>query len=289
MLISAFSDPGASGHENEDWVSAKPGLIVVLDGATARTDTGCTHGISWYSANLGAAISAFAADGGTALVDVLRLAIERVADQHRECDLSQPGTPSAAVAILRTNSAGMRAAGEVDVPGGLNNLHNEELEYLTLGDVTVVLDCGADLQVITDARVDATASTERAEADRQPIGSPEKQAALLRMKYAELAARNKPDGYWIAAADPGVVTEALAGRVPLSTVRRAAVLSDGGARIVRLFKLLDWPALLDLLDKYGPADAVRQVRALEAADPYGHRWPRNKRSDDATIAYARFD
>lgn len=268
MRISAFSDPAESGHDNEDWVSASPGLIVVLDGATARTDTGCTHGIAWYSRNLGSAISAFASDRSTALADAVRLAIGRVASQHPECDLAHPGTPSAAVAVLRTN--------------------DDALEYLTLGDVTVVLECGADLQVITDERVDATARSERAEADKHLIGAPEKQAALLRMKHAELSARNKPDGYWIAAADPDAAAKALIGSVPLGELGRAAVLSDGSARIVRLFELLDWPGLLDLLDKSGPVEVIRRVRAIEAADPEGRRWPRNKRSDDATVVYAPF-
>jgi hypothetical protein len=52
--------------------------------------------------------------------------------------------------------------------------------------------------------VDKTARAEREEADRHPFGSAEKQAALLRMKHAELAARNQPGGYWVAAAARGM-------------------------------------------------------------------------------------
>jgi hypothetical protein len=107
------------------------------------------------------------------------------------------------------------------------------------------------------------------------------------MKHAELAVRNQPGGYWVAASDPNVVTQALTGKVALKGLLRTAVLSDGAARIVVPFGVVDWAGLLDTLDENGPHEVVRRIRALEAADPEGRRWPRNKRSDDATIVYAR--
>jgi len=33
MRVSAYSDPAIEDGDNEDWVSAAPGLIVVVDGA----------------------------------------------------------------------------------------------------------------------------------------------------------------------------------------------------------------------------------------------------------------
>ncbi|MEU9505584.1 hypothetical protein AB0D32_04800 [Micromonospora sp. NPDC048170] len=265
MIVDAVSDPAKPGAENEDWFSASSRLVVVLDGATARTDTGCVHGVSWYAAHLGAAISAYAEDVARALPDALSLAIKAVAGEHPSCDLQSAGTPSSAVAILRAN-------GEV-------------VEYLALGDISLVFDCGDRLEVITDDRVEGTAGVERAEADKYPIGSQQKNDAMVRMKHAELAARNMPGGFWVAAADPTVAREALTGAFPLRGLRRCAVLTDGAARLVRMFDLLTWSSLLDLLAESGPAEVVSRVRAIEAKDPEGHRWPRNKRSDDATVVY----
>jgi hypothetical protein len=105
------------------------------------------------------------------------------------------------------------------------------------------------------------------------------------MKHAELAARNTPGGYWIAASDPSAVDHALTGAVPVTAVRRVAMLTDGAARAVDLFGLYDWPKLLDLVASQGPSALVDQVRTAEASDPRGIRWPRNKLSDDATVAY----
>ena len=267
MRVSAFSEAANGDNDNEDWVSTSAGLIIVLDGATARTDTGCIHGTSWYATHLGSAVSSLASDRDVPLQQALGLAIRRVADLHRACILSHPGTPSAAVAIVR--------------------VANDVVDYLLLGDITIVLDANDEPQVITDDRVDTTAQAERALADRYPIGSPEKHAALIRMKHAELAVRNKPGGYWVAATDPTVITHALTGKTSVNDLHRVAVLTDGAARIVQLFGLLSWKELLNLLSEAGPDEAVRRIRSLEAADPLGNRWPRNKRSDDATIVFAQ--
>lgn len=266
MRVAIATQAGNPKTPNEDWAFASERLVVVLDGATARTDTGCVHGVAWYAAKLGSALTGLATDRGTKLGQALTYAIRFTADEHRsECDLTHPGTPSAAVAVVRVQA--------------------ETVEYLVLGDVTIAIDTSDGVQVITDNRVSATAAAERAEADRYPFGSAEKQAALVRMKHAELAARNQPGGYWVAAENPTVAVHAIKGTVPLDQVRRIAVLTDGAARIVDLFGLLDWPAVLDVLDDAGPTELIRRVRAIEAADPTCMRWARNKRSDDATAAY----
>lgn len=69
-------------------------------------------------------------------------------------------------------------------------------------------------------------------------------------------------------------------------MRRLALLTDGAARLVHLFDLLDWRAALDLMSEAGPDELVKRVRAIEAADPVAARWPRNKASDDATAIFA---
>jgi hypothetical protein len=265
MRVLAASEPAQQEGSNEDWFSASPGLVVVLDGATARTETGCRHGVSWYVAQLGAAVSVLAMKRDTSLRDALSGAITTVADQHRECDLESPGTPSAAVAVLRVSEP--------------------HVEYLALGDISIVFDAHSGLHAITDDRVEKTAVVERRNADRFPIGTPEKQGALIAMKHAELAARNQPGGFWVAAADPTVTQHAIVDSLSLSDLRGCAVLTDGAARIVRLFELLEWRELIELLDQAGPDEVLRRVRSTEEIDPVGMKWPRNKRSDDATIVY----
>lgn len=256
--------PGSKDKATEDWVGITPELAVVLDGGTARTETGCEHGVSWYAHQLGAAIVAQAVDP-VSLADCLARAISYVTDLHPQCDHAHPGTPSAAAGIVR--------------------LTPTQVEYLVLGDITVVLQTAKGLTVVADDRVSHTAQPARQRAARLPIGSPEKAEALLEMKSGELAARNTPGGYWVAATDPRAVVEAKTGMVPLDQVRAAAVLSDGAARAVCDFNLMDWDSAVQLLGEIGPTELIHRVRNAEAGDPLGIRWPRNKASDDATAVY----
>jgi hypothetical protein len=261
--IQVASLAGTTDKASEDWALTTPELLVVLDGATARTETGCVHGIAWYARHLGSAIVERATEREDLRL-VLAEAIAIVAREHPECDLTHPGTPSAGVAILRVDG-----------------------DYLVLGDVAMAAQTGQGLFVVVDDRVSKTAAEERAEVDRHLIGTPEKAAALIPMKVAELAARNVPGGYWIAAADPAAAEHALTGRLELPPGLPFALLSDGAARAVD-FGLMTWEGILGEATRQ-PAKVLNAVRAAEASDPFGARWPRNKASDDATIVIATVD
>lgn len=254
------------GQENEDWLACTSGLVVVLDGATVRTATKCSHGPAWYARKLGAAIIGHAASMSQELAVILADSIRDVAALHETtCDLTHPASPSAAVGIIRV--------------GG------DSTQYLILGDVTVVAQVSGEVIAISDDRVSQTALDERREADRYPIGSEEKQAAMQRMKVIELAAKNTPGGYWISGSDPRVVEYAITGTWATAQLDKIAVLTDGAARYVDLFRQADWPSVLASLGSVGPVNLINAVRQLEQDDPEGRRYPRNKRSDDATAAY----
>jgi hypothetical protein len=265
MHFTGATIHGGAG-ENEDWLAATPDLIVVLDGATVRTETGCHHGPAWYTRKLGAAIIATAADQQLSLAEVLAAAIAEVATLHPECDLKRPGAPSAGAGIVRRDG--------------------DLLRYLVLGDITIALASDAGVQVISDERVSSTALAERAEADRYLIGTPEKTAAMIRMKEVELAAQNHDGGYWISAANPAAVEHALVGELNANDIRQFALLSDGAARLVNAFDAATWPEVLDLLATAGPNELISRVREIEDSDPLGEKYRRNKKSDDATVIYA---
>ncbi|MET7751626.1 hypothetical protein [Micromonospora sp. NPDC005367] len=87
---------------------------MVLDGAIARTGTGCVHGIAWYAAKLGSALAGLCADRDSEPANALMYGIRFTADQHRDtCDPSHPA-PSAATAT--------------------RTLKDTALEYSVLGD-----------------------------------------------------------------------------------------------------------------------------------------------------------
>ncbi len=267
MYVSVATEPGGAAP-NEDWVAGTPTLAVVLDGlSTAGLDTGCRHGVPWYVAQLGGHVVAALAESDRTLADGLADSLDRVARLHPECDLKNPGTPSATVAILRER------------PG--------YFDHLVLADSPVVLESHSGVTVLTDLRVDEVCQDLRAETERFRTGTPEHRESVAKLVAAQREIRNTEDGYWVAASGPEAALHALTGTAVAGDVRSAAVMSDGVSRLVTEYGMATWEAVLDQLREGGPASLIRRVREVEATDPHGQRWPRYKAGDDAAVAFCQ--
>ncbi|MGV9386560.1 protein phosphatase 2C domain-containing protein [Nonomuraea sp. NPDC003707] len=265
--------PGRDDKANEDYVSATvnstSARAVLLDGAGGPSElpTGCDHGTPWYVNQLGDHAMFYMRDPRMALTTALAKAIDAVADSHGVfCDLNNPGTPSSTVVMARI------AQGQV--------------EYLVLGDSTFVADVNGTIQTISDRRIDRVAVAEYQQMASLPTGTPEHQAARIAFVTKQRRLRNRPKGlgYWIASNDPEAAHHAHIGSFPADEVRRIALLSDGATRYVE-FGLGGWEDLLNVLDSSAPERLFTEIRAAEASDPAGERWPRAKRRDDIAAAY----
>jgi hypothetical protein len=242
-VLLSYATEATPGLENEDLVVAGTNWAVVLDGATLRKGVDC--GCTHGPGWL-----------------VRRLGGELAGR------LSSDNGP---LADLLAES--IKAVRDLHPECDLDNRDSpsttvavlrwgQTVEWLVLADSPVLLDTGSEVQVIRDDRV-----------DRLPSYTTE----------AVRAARNSPDGFWVASTRPEAAYEALTGEA--SDVRRAALLSDGASRLVERFGLMDWTELLDLLGREGPEELIRRTRASEAQGP---ELPRGKRYDDATAVLIRF-
>lgn len=263
-MFSLATD-AAPGRPNEDFVIATPDLAIVVDGAGVPMG-GCHHGVALYARQLGVrTMAALVGRPDLPLADGLAEGIRQVAALHADtCDLDHPGTPCAAVGILR--------------------IGEENVDALSLSDVTVVVDTVDGPQVTCDLAIEETCGTEPAALAGLRFNTPEHAAALARLVDRQTRTRNQDPGWWVAAANPEAAYRAKTASVPLGAVRRMAVFSDGATRPVDQMGLYDWPEYLDLLDKLTPQGLIAHVRSIEASDPDGERFPRTKRHDDATIA-----
>ena len=268
--MNIATSPARPDQSNEDFTAACATGAVLLDGAgLSGTTTRCVHGVAWYARHLGGALLAGLTDPDRPLHAVLADGIRETASLHADpCHLEDdPGTPSATVVMVR--------------------VAGDRLEYLVLADsVLLLVPAGPAAPVaITDIRADEVRGVERRELDTVPGGTPEHAEALRRHVQASRAYRNRPGGFWVAAADPSAADEAIVGDVPIGDLASVALLSDGASRIVDLFGLTDWPGVAALLGSGGTGELIRRVRAAEDEDPRGARWPRGKAHDDATVAY----
>ncbi|MGW2049506.1 integrase [Streptomyces sp. NPDC001858] len=267
MNVALASLPSETGQQNEDFAAAAAGAAVLLDGAgVAGADTGCTHGIAWFSSTLGGLLlSTITAHPARSLADCLADAIRVVRSLHEgSCDLTHRASPTSTVVVVRASTGA--------------------LEYLVLGDSTLLLaDQDGKTTAVTDQRLDEAGKRLRAPVDELPTGTPEHAAALARYRDALTGLRNRPRGFWIAGPDLQAAEHALTGTVPLESLASVTLLSDGATRLVDSFELVTWEGVLAVLGSSGPDELIRRVRAAEADDPDGRRWPRGKAQDDATV------
>jgi hypothetical protein len=251
MRYVTYATEPTPGRPNEDYVLAGPTWVAVLDGATAPpgVDSGCSHDVRWLVRHLGTALAAGLSGSRDALDAILAEAIKTVCADHGDTCDLTNPDSPSSTVAVVRERAG-------------------ELDYLVLADSPIILDTLQGLRTILDDRI---------------AHLPDYTLEGVRSR------RNRPGGFWVASTNPEAGFHAARGSVALGDVRRAALLTDGAARFVERFRLGDWQALLDLLERQGPDELIQRVRKAEEAEPESERkGERRKRQDDATAAFVRY-
>ena len=271
MQVTLASRPSPDAVSNEDFIAATTSVVVVVDGASVPPGlaTGCVHGTAWFARQLGVQLlGLLTTEADHSPADSLAQAISHVAALHADtCDLGHPGSPSATVAVLRERP--------------------ETVDYLVLGDTTILLEQPTGIRAITDDRLETVASVQHDAMHQQATGSADHARSFAQLVTEQRRHRNHPDGFWVASTNPDAAQHALVDTVARESLHRAAVLSDGATRLVDRFGLVDWSSFLAVLAEQGPDAIIAQVRAAEQSDPDGQRWPRGKRHDDASAAFCQ--
>jgi Protein phosphatase 2C len=279
-FVSA-SAPALGRIHNEDATGTfKDHTAWVLDGADdpLADTTKCPHGAYWYAHSLNRAIAQSLPEDEPSLDLLLHRAIQRVRDAHQaECEDPWHRKPSSTVAILRFDSG--------------------SLEYLVLGDASILLESSDAVIHVTDRRMHQIARDIRhAILDRLQRGhgfdDPQRPALLRELVTQEQRARNTATGYPIAAYDPTAAFNSISGRLAIdassSSIGCAVLLTDGAERALLPFGLYqDWRHFIKSVSEEGPARSIEKTREAELLDSSGQNFPRTKASDDASIVVWR--
>jgi len=264
MKLLHHSEPDPTNTTNDDkigWHATPTGIwLWCLDGATLPTDVPscCNHTTTWYVKILDHALRTATSQPHTTPTDALAQAIHAVTQQHPCPDADKNG-PSATAIIA--------------------HYQPPKITWALLGDNTLLIqDHAGHLQHHTDTRLSTIAINQRTALKNAHNQS--KTSFHQKLILAERDARNRPGGYWIAAANPTAANHALTGTE--HNPHTIALLTDGATRLIE-FELTNWQGLLDTLTTHGPAHLIHQTRRAEHTDPNGQLWPRSKCHDDATV------
>ncbi|WP_304452640.1 protein phosphatase 2C domain-containing protein [Nocardiopsis sp. YSL2] len=266
MPFLLATEPGHPDRDNEDFAAVTADGVVLLDGVSAPpgVDTGCGHGVAWYTRRLGGLLLAGLA-GDRPLGDVLAEAITAVSALHGpDCDLGGQETPSATVVLVR--------------------FVGDRLDHLVLSDsVLLAEDTDGAVTAITDTRLDDLRRKLASAPPATAEGAPGRTAGLGERGRTIRAHRNVPGGFWTAGADPRAAAEALTGTLPLHELAGFAAMTDGATRGVEVFGAQTWHDCYVLAARNGPAALIGRVRALERDDAGQRRYTPGKLHDDATV------
>jgi len=266
MRITAAQLP--EPPDGADRIIVTRSAVAVLDGASAFEPAGVPPGE--YASRLGASIAAALNDRPDApLASVLAEAIAATASMLGLAD--DGGCPSSTVAMARFTG--------------------DALDLLALGDSYVFYGTGPGVPctgTLTDGRLAGLRlPQQRQYRERLAAGSgfDDAHRELLRaLQREQRRHRNRPGGYWIAAANPAAASHALTLTLPATPETWAVLATDGAVNTGRHLGLDDWPALA----RSGPAALSRLLRHCQDweqhSDPGGRQFPRSKRHDDKAIA-----
>jgi hypothetical protein len=276
--LSAATEAGAKVNEDGygQWPGEAPRAAWVLDGVTGINDRARLPGptdAAWFVAQVQEALPALLSAGpDMPAADLVGELVNELERRQSAAWLDARGadgceTPAASFALVR--------------------LIGSEIEVLRLGDCLVLLEATDGAVTVMDHPVLAAIEAETRDAllalRAQGITEP-KQAFLAMMPRlrAERLRRNLPDGYGVLAAERGCMPMIHVDRMPARTLRRILLVSDGYYRLVDHYGAVTDAELVRRTEELGADAMLRQLRAIEAADPLATRHPRLKIADDAT-------
>lgn len=276
-VLDSVSRPGSADKRNEDASGAAGDYLWVLDGAQLPgwPPLFPPSDAAWFTAALSARLEALAphASDGPALLaeavsDVADMFLAQAPGERRE-PLSWPITQ---VVLARVG------AGVCD----LWSLGDSAAYLLDADGRVTVLDAVPDLR---DAETKEVADLfARTGAGTSGVRT----TPLFRERWAERRRRQMSgEEPPVLSLDPAIIEHAAHCPLAYSPGAHLLLATDGFSALVELYEARDPASLVHASIQGGLEPLVKEIRAIEAADPEGMRYPRYKTSDDTTALLAR--
>jgi len=276
QLLDSLSLPGDPAKANEDAFGHRDAAAVVIDGATMLGD-GLMPGPSdaQWIAQFGARRLMAHLEGGDGARKALRAAL---ADTQKSFEALRRHPPED---VWQTPCASMMLAVE----------NESRLEFLWFGDCAALVKHGDGPVVAVGETMDKRA----AEADRARAIAKEKNlspaSGLRRPEFIDAlrAARNRINSgnNWLFSPDVRAASHVSRRIVKLSPGSTVLLATDGLLALASDYGAYSADRLMAAALDKGLAALGEELRAIEAGDEGGDKFPRFKKSDDATALLLR--
>jgi hypothetical protein len=274
-LIEAVSAPGNAARTNEDAWKHAGAMAAVFDGATGLGENLLPgdSDAAWLARVAAERLAAHAELGLSALEALRGAAGDAEGAFGRRAPIENWEVPFASLML---------------VEGG----GDEPLEAFWFGDCAgLVLAPGEGVQVIGEAfgkRVAEASQATRlaAELGRGPAAAKVDPAFLPALRVSR-SRYNTEGGQWVFGPMRACVDHIKRGSVRAPTGSLVLLASDGFLALGTDYGRYDAAALVEAARDRGLAAMLTELRAIEADDPDGTRFPRFKTSDDATAMLLR--
>ena len=276
-VIEGLSIGGSAERMNEDALGATGSIAFVLDGVTSLSDTPLMPGKSDAAWASHAARDLFLQHGshGSDLRSLVTTVAQGITD--------------------RFNAERLRPVGErYELPWTTMSLIGVEAGRLNLayvGDSRVLVETSDDEVHNFGTNPSRTAFETKlaakmiAERKGQPLGP----AVVLPELRRGRNTVNTPQGFWLLGADPAVGANATVTSLTLAGPATVLLATDGFYALVEDYKRYGDRELIATAQTIGLAMLARELRHIEDDDPNGERYPRMKKSDDATALLVRVE
>lgn len=205
------------------------------------------------------------------LQQIMTTSIEKVAELIKHEYSSASFFPSSTVVMVR--------------------IGKHEMDYFVLGDSSLVLKIGSNVEQISDQRLEQIGVNIRADIvsllqQGQGYSSPEIKRLKHELIELEDTYRNQENGFYVASTDPTVCHHALTGKKQLdpNSNWNIALASDGLTRLVDTFEAIpSWEKFITYLAKTPTKEVIDHIRSIEHSDPDGRKFPRFRKHDDISM------
>jgi hypothetical protein len=269
-----------AGPVNEDCVGAGANYAYVVDGASGLYEQQATSpgtDAAWFATRTGQLLDESLPDDSQATPAILRKAMAQLRAEFESkmgvTQIDEDGWPSASLSVVRTDG--------------------DDLELYQLGDCVTLwqtmqgaIDVSHDLSVPYLDR--GVVARQVSEALRLGISVREARAHVGEDLKHNRSLRNRAGGYWSLDLGGAGIDHAQRIRRPADNVKSVVVMSDGfWTAVADLGLYSDASALSVDIERRSVKEVLGDIRRTELDDPELSRYPRLKRSDDASAVHAR--